>query len=61
MAPELLEAVRARDLPEPLVIPEDGEVERLDAAGKPLVDLPSGSRSLEGVRVLLQQAGMLAE
>ena len=56
---ELMEAARARNLPEPLAIPEDAEVGRLDAEGRPLVGLPPGSRSLESVRALLQQAGVL--
>jgi len=57
--PELLDAAKQRDLPHPLAIPEDAEVGRLDIGGKPLVGLPTGSRSLEGVRALLQQAGVL--
>jgi CO dehydrogenase maturation factor len=56
---ELLDAAKERDLPPPLAIPEDAEVGRLDSAGKPLVSLPSDSRSLQGVRALLRQAGVL--
>ncbi len=48
-------------LPDPVAIPEDPEVARLDAAGKPLVGIAEGSRLLESVRALLQQSGMIPE
>ncbi|MGD0113696.1 MAG: AAA family ATPase [Armatimonadota bacterium] len=58
---ELLDAAKARDLPTPLAIPEDSEVGRLDSRGKPLVSLSPESPSLQGVRALLRQAGVLPE
>lgn len=55
----LLGAARERGLPEPLAIPEDPEIRRLDQEGQPLASVPAGSRCLEAVRGLLGETGLL--
>jgi CO dehydrogenase maturation factor len=57
--PALMAASRERGLPDPIAIPDDPEVARLDAAGEPLIGIPEGSRLLESVRRLLRQSGVL--
>jgi CO dehydrogenase maturation factor len=57
--PALLAAARERGLPAPLLIPQDEEVEALDAQGKPLVQVSAASPALRAVREILTITGLL--
>jgi CO dehydrogenase maturation factor len=58
-SPALLAAARERGLPAPLLIPQDEEVEALDAQGKPLVQVSATSPALRAVREILTTTGLL--
>jgi CO dehydrogenase maturation factor len=58
---ELEAAVRERGLEVEATIPEDDELRRLDAAGKPLVEVGPRSPALTAVVRILDNAGMLAK
>jgi CO dehydrogenase maturation factor len=57
--PALLAAAKERGLPAPLLIPQDEEVEALDAQGKPLVQVCAASPALRAVREILTTTGLL--
>ena len=59
--PELETAVRARGLSIDATIPEDEELRRLDAAGKPLVGVGEDSAALAAVVGILKAGGIIPE
>ena len=59
--PELETAVRARGLSIDATIPEDEELRRLDAAGKPLVGVGEDSAALAAVVGILKAGGVIPE
>lgn len=59
--PELETAVRARGLSIDATIPEDEELRRLDAAGKPLVEVGEDSPALAAVVGILKAGGIIPE
>jgi len=59
--PELETAVRARGLSIDATIPEDEELRRLDAAGKPLVVVGVDSPALAAVVGILKAGGLIPE
>ena len=59
--PELDAAILERGLHVDAIIPEDDELRRLDAAGRPLVDVGPQSPALAAVVTTLSAAGIIAE
>jgi CO dehydrogenase maturation factor len=59
--PELEAAIRERGLHVEATIPEDDELRRLDAAGRPLVEVGPESPALAAVVNILIAAGIVAE
>jgi CO dehydrogenase maturation factor len=57
--PGLVAAAQERGLPAPLLIPQDEEIEALDAQGKPLVQVSAASPALRAVREILTGTGLL--
>lgn len=52
---ELMSAARERGLPEPVSIPEDPAIRKLDTLGKPLVDVPADSPAYAAVKDMLEE------
>ncbi|HUT75052.1 MAG TPA: AAA family ATPase [Armatimonadota bacterium] len=59
--PDLEAAVRARGMVVEATIPEDEELRRLDAAGKPLVEVSADSPALAAVVGMLQLGGIIPQ
>ncbi len=58
---ELAKAAADKGLPEPLAMPEDPELRKLDMQGKPLVGVSERSKALEAVRRILREVAVLGD
>jgi CO dehydrogenase maturation factor len=58
---ELSKAAADKGLPEPLAIPEDPELRKLDMQGKPLVGVSEESKALQAVRRILREVAVLGD